>query len=332
MPEFEKSKGFKMKGPTFFKSALKKYGKAPMKDYDVKKGSHDHPHGKPSPAKHMVDGEWHTSTRSYGGRHSHKAPGPYEGSKITRTDYDNKGNVKSTRKHKKEGGTNVQNVKTKPKNVKSPVKIHKKGHEGREWGEKYGSPGMRGKTTGKHGDWSKSEYRHGAAPKGMKESGRGGSKKINPNKGNIQTPASGKKSPNKFLGKLKDKMGGGAKGAGLGMLLGGPLGALAGGLIGKRREKKKAEAEQASAAPAPMMKKGNKNYKEKDIKRGKYKGGKKEIYKTRDADSGKKRRIVAIHDKKGDVVKIKGGPKGTKYSLLKPKKEPRPKHNFKKRK
>ena len=50
MPEFEKSKGFKMKGPTFFKSALKKYGKAPMKDYDVKKGSHDHPHGKPSPA------------------------------------------------------------------------------------------------------------------------------------------------------------------------------------------------------------------------------------------------------------------------------------------
>ena len=27
MPEFEKSKGFKMKGPTFFKSALKKYNK-----------------------------------------------------------------------------------------------------------------------------------------------------------------------------------------------------------------------------------------------------------------------------------------------------------------
>ena len=26
MPEFEKSKGFKMKGPTFFKSALKKFG------------------------------------------------------------------------------------------------------------------------------------------------------------------------------------------------------------------------------------------------------------------------------------------------------------------
>ena len=51
MPEFKKSGGFKMKGPTFFKSALKKYGKAPVKDYDVKKGSHDHPHGKPSPAK-----------------------------------------------------------------------------------------------------------------------------------------------------------------------------------------------------------------------------------------------------------------------------------------
>ena len=46
MPEFEKSKGFKMKGPQFFGSALKKYGKAPVKDYDVKKGSHDHPHGK----------------------------------------------------------------------------------------------------------------------------------------------------------------------------------------------------------------------------------------------------------------------------------------------
>ena len=199
MPEFKKSKGFTMKGPTFFGSALKKYGKAPMKDYSVDKGSHDHPHSptkhktfvgedkaqvrrrskktveklpdgrvvksfettpaaqeyvekhkdkmtyhktnittsgdgkhrhsedgtiikaenpKQSPTKHMVDGKWHTSVRSMGGNHKHSAPGPMEGSKMTRTDYDNKGNVKSTRKHKKEGGTNVEKVTTKPKNVK----------------------------------------------------------------------------------------------------------------------------------------------------------------------------------------------------------------------
>ena len=35
MPEFKKSKGFKMKGPQFFASALKKYGKSPVKQMGV---------------------------------------------------------------------------------------------------------------------------------------------------------------------------------------------------------------------------------------------------------------------------------------------------------
>ena len=47
MPNFKKSDGFKMKGPLFFKSALKKYGKSPIADYSIEKGSHEHPHGEP---------------------------------------------------------------------------------------------------------------------------------------------------------------------------------------------------------------------------------------------------------------------------------------------
>ena len=45
MPEFEKSKGFKMKGPTFFGSALKKYRKAPLKhDGSTPAGDMRHDH------------------------------------------------------------------------------------------------------------------------------------------------------------------------------------------------------------------------------------------------------------------------------------------------
>ena len=40
MPEFKKSKGFTMKGPTFFKSALKKYGKSPAK-HKIRTGDGD---------------------------------------------------------------------------------------------------------------------------------------------------------------------------------------------------------------------------------------------------------------------------------------------------
>ena len=50
-------------------------------------------------------------------------------------------------------------------------------------------------------------------------------------------------TPNNFFGRMKDKLGGGGAGAGLGMLLGGPIGALAGGLIGRRRDKRAAAAE-----------------------------------------------------------------------------------------
>ena len=84
MPKFKESDGFKMKGPEFFKSALKMYGKSPAKHavtsgakdeygesinprktlhtevvdghahkektpmdkYSIKKGSHKHPHKK----------------------------------------------------------------------------------------------------------------------------------------------------------------------------------------------------------------------------------------------------------------------------------------------
>ena len=48
MPEFKKSKGFTMKGPTFFGSALKKYRKAPLKhDGSTPAGDmrHDHTPG-----------------------------------------------------------------------------------------------------------------------------------------------------------------------------------------------------------------------------------------------------------------------------------------------
>ena len=51
MPEFEKSKGFKMKGPTFFKSALKKYNSSPVKhkpniheEYSEHDGKSEHFH------------------------------------------------------------------------------------------------------------------------------------------------------------------------------------------------------------------------------------------------------------------------------------------------
>ena len=64
---------------------------------------------KKSPAKHMVDGTWHTEKRSVGGWHSHSKPGPYAGTGIIRTDYGPDGEgVKGHRKHK-ENPKNVKN-------------------------------------------------------------------------------------------------------------------------------------------------------------------------------------------------------------------------------
>jgi hypothetical protein len=78
MPNFKKSKGFKMKGPEFFGSAMKKYGEAPMKDYSIEKGSHEHPHS-PMPHKILMNPEdpensprgYHTGTPEGNPPHTH---------------------------------------------------------------------------------------------------------------------------------------------------------------------------------------------------------------------------------------------------------------------
>jgi hypothetical protein len=78
MPKFKKSRGFKMKGPQFFGSAMKKYGEAPMKDYSIEKGSHEHPHS-PMPHKILMNPEdpensprgYHTGTPEGNPPHTH---------------------------------------------------------------------------------------------------------------------------------------------------------------------------------------------------------------------------------------------------------------------
>jgi hypothetical protein len=235
MPEFKKSKGFTMKGPTFFKSALKKYGKAPMKDYDVKKGSHDHPHGKPSPAK---QGKF----------------GKVLGNVLTGGVSGVIGKIKEKRKAKKAG------MEADPAAAAAaPEGMEKAAVAG-------GAPMM------KKGKKIKKRKLKRKLTKAFKAGAAEGAATIAA-KGAAKSPAKGLKDMlGKAKGALK---GGPGAGAGIGMLLGGPLGAAIGGGIGairKKRQAKKAAVEsgEAGGAPAPMTKKGNKpkvKYRKRKVKK-----------------------------------------------------------------
>lgn len=63
---------FKMKGTPMYRNYG--VGKAPLKDYDMEKGSHDHPH---SPAKNMKDGKY---------KHDFESPAKQKVKKIKATD------------------------------------------------------------------------------------------------------------------------------------------------------------------------------------------------------------------------------------------------------
>jgi len=87
-------------------------GKAPLKDYDMEKGSHDHPH---SPAKNMKDGEY---------KHDFESPAKQRVKKQKSAKYiDDEGG--DTRNEK--GQTQKDVIKSRQKNIDKAGKSLKKG-------------------------------------------------------------------------------------------------------------------------------------------------------------------------------------------------------------